>query len=252
MSANFGVVAIKTDKIDEVLEVADEYYHQYGLSLAEVSVGNTESKYTKVRVKDINEFQQEYRPKKRDTDMFVDFDIYFNLQENRDWVVFEYDLKAGRNPLNIDTGLSRLLSKNLFTEVVEYYRYDVVNALEMRKIVDGEIVDEFSIDDLQEVKEAKGYFEKFKNKKYIDTSKMQEEVEFPYLEKNGLSFEAEELELYNVKYWRRFYLDGSEESIRKYLFNNPDLPPTKEQIHNFFTPWINARLAAQEKNKGNN
>ena len=249
MGAHFGAIAIKTDKIDEVLKITDEYYHQHGLSLAEVSIGNIESKYTKVKVKDIIEFQQEYRPKKRNADMFVDFDIYFNLQENKDWVVFEYDLKAGKNALNIDNGLSRLLSKNLFTEVVEYYKYDVVNALEMRKIVDGEIVDEFSIDDLEEVKEAQGYFEKFKNEKYIDTSKMQEEVEFPYLEKNGLSFKAEELELYNVKSWRRFYLIEAEENLNKYLsrFN-----VTFEGIKSAYNIMINSLRSMQEHERKKN
>lgn len=206
MGAHFGVIAIKTDKVEEVLKIADDYYHRIGLSLAEVSVGgtNSDSEYTKEKFKDIKEFQEEYRAKKSNIAISTDFDVYFNLSENKNWVILQYDRKAAKVTLNIDSELSKVLSKSLQTEVIEYYRYDVVNIFEIHKFVQGELVDEFVIDDTQEVKAAEGYFKQLSNKKYQDISLIQEEVEFPYLEQNGLNFESEELEMYTLGQWRRF------------------------------------------------
>ena len=246
MGAHFGAIAIKTNKVEEVLKIADEYYHQHGLSLAEVSVGDTESKYTKVRVKDIYEFQHEYRPQKSNARVFVDFDVYFNLLENKEWIIFIYDRKAAKVTLNIDSELSKLFSKNLQTEVVEYYRYDVVNILEIRKFVEGELKDEFEIEDMQEIKASEGYFKQFSNKKYQDASLIQEGIEFPYLEQNGLNFEAEELEMYIPGQWRRFYLNGPEASLSNYFsrFN-----VTFEGIKSAYNLMVNSLRSMQEYEK---
>ena len=218
MGAYFGAIAIKTDKVEQVLEIANEYYNQFGLSLAEVSVGDKESQYTKERVKDILDFQHSYRPKKegQDIEFSTDFDVHFNLEENRGWVIFSYNRRAAKKTLSNDEELAILISKRLFTEVVEYYRYDVVNLLEIRKYQDGELLDKLITSDLQ-IEIAEGYFEQYKGKKYESAPDLQEEIEFPYLEKEGLNFEAEELDMYYLDHWRRFYLTGSEENIRKYL-----------------------------------
>ena len=250
MGAHFGAIAIKTDKVEEVLKIADGYYHQHGLSLAEVSVGDTNSEYTKEKFKDIKVFQEEYRAQKSTVEIFVDFDVYFNLSTNKDWVILQYDRKVAKVTLGIDSELSRLLSKGLQTEVVEYYRYEVVNVLEIRKFNNGELEDDFEVDEMQEVKAAGGYFKQFNNKKYQNVSSMQDEVEFPYLEQQKLNFESEELEMYSPGQWRRFYLDGSEENIKRYVakFN-----VTFEGIKSAYNVMINSmrRMQEYEKRKNN-
>lgn len=214
MGVHFGVIAIKTDKVEEVLKIADDYYHRFGLSLAEVSVVgiNSDSEYTKEKFKDIKEFQEEYRAKKSNVAISTDFDVYFNLSENKNWVIHQYDRKAAKVTLNIDSELSKVLSKSLQTEVIEYYRYDVVNIFEIRKFVQGE-------------------------------------VEFPYLEQNELNFESEELEMYTLGQWRRFYLEGSEENTKKYLsqFN-----VTFEGIKSAYNLMVNSLRSMQEYEKNKN
>jgi len=218
MGAYFGAIAVKTDKVEQVLEVANEYYDQHDLSLVEVSVGDKESQYTKEKVKDILEFQHLYRPKKegKDIESSTDFDVHFNLKENSGWVVFSYNRRAAKKTLGNDEELAILISKRLFTEVVEYYRYDVVNLLEIRKYQEGKLLDKLITSDLQ-IEIAEGYFEQYKGKKYESAPNFQEEIEFPYLEKEELNFEAEELDMYYLDHWRRFYLKGEDEKIQKYL-----------------------------------
>jgi len=218
MGAYFGAIAVKTDKVEQVLEVANEYYDQHDLSLVEVSVGDKESQYTKEKVKDILEFQHLYRPKKegKDIESSTDFDVHFNLKENSGWVVFSYNRRAAKKTLGNDEELAILISKRLFTEVVEYYRYDVVNLLEIRKYQEGKLLDKLITSDLQ-IEIAEGYFEQYKGKKYESAPNFQEEIEFPYLEKEELNFEAEELDMYYLDHWRRFYLKGEAENIQKYL-----------------------------------
>jgi len=123
MGAYFGSIATKTKDSDKVLGTLEKYYQKRCLSLNEVSVGDGETKYATERYKDISEFQNLYRPRKegKHVEYSTEFDFYFNLEKNKDWLVLQYNLKLNpTNSLDIDNDLVRLLSKELSTEVVSY------------------------------------------------------------------------------------------------------------------------------------
>jgi len=171
-------------------------------------------------MKNISEFQNIYRRKKDwgNNEFSTEFDLHYNLKNNKGWSIFSYYLRASRNSLNIDKNLALLLSDKLGTEVIEYYEYSVANMLVIRRHHEGATVDKLSSSD-SIVEYGEGYFEKFNSKTYETAVEFQREIEWPYLEKYGLDFEAEELQLYNTKSWRRFYLKGSRENIKEFLLH---------------------------------
>jgi hypothetical protein len=214
----YGMTAIKHTDPDKVLDAASKYYAKYNLSLAEVVVGNGESKYVKKRYKNLDEFREEEQHTYI-REFNNHFDFYFNLKDSKDWVVFMYDSYnyPAKSSININRELASFLSSSLKTEVIEYYNVRSATFEHIRKYSNGKKVDEASVEDNIVSAYGEGYFKKFDLKYFGTATKVFKDVLSPYYERVKFNPESDELDYYYEKSWRHFYLRGSLADVSGFL-----------------------------------
>lgn len=228
MGRHYGLTAIKNSPPEEILGVTDKFYKEKNIELKEIGYGQTSSPYLDGKVyKDIEEMKDDgdlplykKRGKKSKTITF-----YQNLEKNKDWTFFVYDLtkerkslydrEIGLKALRPDSSFSSFLSKDLKTIVVDYLIEDYDGSLILRLYENGKITDSLEVNNL-DVTVAKGKFKDLKSD-FDDLDALLEKNLIPYLDELSFYPEAEEvLDYTEPGKWRLFYLDGEENTLLSY------------------------------------
>jgi len=209
MSIRFALTAIKTQNVDIVLETVAEFYKKHKLQLKEVGFDGNKSPY----IDDVR--YPTYVDYRNDPDALIyeqdsmyskDFGLYYNLSENKDWLVILYNLKSAPHTLSLDINLAKSLCKKLESPVLEYL-YDDGYDNEIIRFNDKNNAEDYSVRVLGKQNLAKGRLSDIEKS---GTDSFFKEIGFnPY---------AEEIQDWRKpNQWRSFYLESSEQNLIKYL-----------------------------------
>jgi hypothetical protein len=220
MSYTDALMAIQNTPTELILDVLSAYYSKHYLTLVEERVGNMAGKYVnpKVSYRNLEEYQLAAYPQEKQ-DFTTNFDIYDNLDENKQWkiIVFYPDvlLQSSKEirTVYINYELAQLISKNLKTVVLLYENIDVVDSYQIRKYVNGNLIDKLSASE-GEIFEKVGYFEEAVESLKSDIYETVEQ----YLEMNEFFPEGDDIEnLNNEKQRHPLYLKGHPDDIIKFF-----------------------------------
>jgi len=222
-------LAFRTNKLDEVLDLIDKFFSEkYGFNIGEIMIGNRKTKYTKGKknFKDWQDYSERIELIRlgNNIDFYGDFDVFFDLKENKDWVVLLFSPLAGYGGYFHEGDFEeilRMLSKELGTTVLLYAHYDTTNFYHIMHFDKGIKEDELEIGD-DEIYKQQGYFSQFEREILTNQDKFFKAVYTPFFQKAGFEPEADEFELMISRNWRRFYLDGDIDKLKSYLRNHTD------------------------------
>lgn len=219
MGWHIGVTGIKTHDSEKLLDTTNKYYQKFGLSVVEERIGKKSGKYIQSprsysNLKEYDNYNSSLTYAK-EIYFTTNFDLYDNLEENNNWLAFLYNPRSASHTLNINSDFSSFLSKELDTDVIEYFVYDVPAQAIIRFHNKGWITDQLSTADL-EIYDAEGYFEDYRNK-IVDTYPDIVNIIKPYLQKIGFNPVSSEFTPSNKRARRPMYLKGKPEDINNFL-----------------------------------
>lgn len=221
-------VFILSTEVDNILGIIDQYYRQFDLELVELAIGNRQSKYMTLgkRYADWEAFSKATNHGSAFdlNDVTTFFDLWQNLEGNKDWTILKFLDYDARYTLFADDKFLEFLSRELDTKVVKYQEVRVASYYAIdsydKGILEGNIV--WGDDNY-----ASGIFEKYNKEDSKETWKALN----PYFSNLKL-----DLDLYHIKknydqQCRRFLLKGEPLALFKYLkienMGTLDLNPLK-------------------------
>ncbi len=252
------IVAVQSKDIDKILEVIADYYRQFNLELAELAIGNRQSKYMTLGKRYIDDLSFikaiNYGSVFDLNDVATFFNLYKDIMGNEDWTIIQFRWYASRYNLDADDNLVEKLSEKLNTKVIRYRRgeeyYSIVG------FENGILADELTFE-YTDVYAAKGFFQKYEQlkQKYErareqlnpdnnhDLDMLDQMIDDGYKQMrkalsdylNSLKLDIlgfpETIKIDNDKQCRRFLLNGDPLSLQKYLkiekMGTLDLNPLK-------------------------
>jgi len=213
MGWRVGILAIKERESNEILDVINEYYNQYNLSLVEERIGDRSGKYAKSKkwYKNLEDYSADLPIQRQ----FFTTNFEFNdaLQRNK-WKVCYDNLREAQYTLSINSQLTEFISKKLQATTFQYLRFDITGMHYLKSYENGNIEDIFEAGDL-EVTETQGFFDKFEKKQYGSEDEILHMVEEYFIK---IDFNLEEEEIDGLTR-RPMYLKGHPDDIL-YFFQN--------------------------------
>lgn len=223
MGLHVGYIAIKDKPAEEILEILDEFYRGFNLSLVEEKIGNRQSRFTTSaqQYENLQKYEEvrskKFQESEKDSGetLTTEFDFFEKPLPNSDWCLIEYPQRYAKHALDADVRLVVFLSKRLNIPIITYARDDTMTFVGTSIWENGESKDAFETYD-SDIVEGSGYFEQFKGKKVEDYEEIFKIVD-PYFEKMGLNLKDEAIPWSNDISRRPMYLKGSPENIIKFL-----------------------------------
>jgi len=217
-------LAIKTDDSNSVLKIFDKYFSDnYGLGIGEIKIGGNETPFTKGKknFKDWRDYNERIGLIRinNNIDINTDFELFFNLKDNKDWLVFLFYARRGfRGYFNENDYLkiAELISKEMKCDVIIHTYNDSTGYKVVHRFQNGALLDEMELDE-SEILVKKGYFENFADSIYGNTHDFAYKIYFPFLHKHSFYPDSEDFEIIPTDSWRAFYLDGDINDLKKYL-----------------------------------
>ncbi len=217
-------VAIKTKNVKAVLKLIDEYFRKnYEFNIGEIRIAGRNTNFTKGKknFKNWQDYSDRIQLIRMGNilEIDTDFDVFFNLEENRDWIILDFPpWRTRREHIKIRDykNIAKFISNKLSLPTLMHIHNDTTGFYHIVLFTKGVLEDELLFDDIV-VRIKQGYFENFSNEVYDDTEKFFDDIYIPYLNKWKFDPEAEELQMMTPETWRRFYLDGDIDKLTDYL-----------------------------------
>ena len=139
----WAYIGINSGDTEKVLDLLNEYYQQFKLTLVEEQIGNRRSKYT-TGSKEYNN-HEEYFADNGISDvpgsMTTNFYLMTDIVSAPNWCVVVFSLNLATYTLSTDNRLSKFLSKELKTNLFSHYINRYIDAFEFEFWQNGEISD---------------------------------------------------------------------------------------------------------------
>lgn len=218
MGMHYGMIGVKTNDSEKLLDETNNYYQQFNLSLVEERIGKRLGKYVNSPRSYLNlqEYDNYNSNLTRGKNIYftTNFDLFDSTGDNEKWRIFIYNPRLAKYTLNINSAFASFLSEK-FPLAIEYFEYDVTCQVIVRSHENGSTKDRFSTADL-EVYDAAGFFEQYMGKQcesYDDVFT----IIRTYFKNIGFNFESPELDDLYGKSRRPMYLKGKPEDIKDFL-----------------------------------
>ncbi len=233
--------AVRYDDGEKLLDVANEFFKKYDLSLVEERIGNRRGKYARSpkHYKDLEEYYeiQEKQRRGKELSWTTNFLFFGNPSDNSGWKIFLYNEPV--SPLHgvkTNENFSKHVSSKLNAKCIDYSYYSVVDQLRLRCFRDGKLTDELCFMFDNGVDFASGFFKKFEGTKgTIKDSWTNERFEgkeaeaieakhkeiwqaqYDFLDKEGFNIEKIQWGYDSETNRRPMYLKGGPSAIQKFF-----------------------------------
>lgn len=221
MVTHFG---IKTENSNSVLKIFDKHFSDnYGLGIGEIRIGGKETPFTKGKknFKDWRDYQGSIGLIRayNNIDINTDFELFSNLKDNKDWIIFLFYARRGYRgyfKMKDLIKIGEIVSKEIQCDVIIHTYNDSTGYTAVHRFQNGVLLDEMELDEI-DILVKKGYFEKFDDSIYESIREFENKIYFPFLNKHSFYPDSEDFEIMSNDSWRTFYLDGEMNDLKKYL-----------------------------------